>query len=179
MVKKAIAIGLFLLITVLYINNLTRDIYAGDAGDLVTAGYLLGVAHPPGYPLFSLLGYFFSHLPLPLPVVSRVGLISVVASLLALIVFLRYCMFITNSLFIAVLTTAVMAFSYLFWLMAELPEGLALNNLFTVLILYLATRFYYTKQPKYQFLLFLMIGLSMTHQFYIATIFPAVFFIII
>jgi len=73
----------FSFIGIIYFHNLTRDIYGGDIGDLVTSAYVFGVAHPPGYPLFSLIGYIFSHLPIALPVVSKVGLISVFSSLAA------------------------------------------------------------------------------------------------
>src|SRR3989344_8286706 len=50
----------FLSVSLLYLKNLTRDIYAGDLGDLVTAAYVFGVPHPPGYALFTLLGSILS-----------------------------------------------------------------------------------------------------------------------
>src|SRR5690242_6510647 len=36
---------------------------AGDSGELITSAYVLGISHPPGYPLYMLLGYVVSHLP--------------------------------------------------------------------------------------------------------------------
>lgn len=36
---------------------------ATDGGELITASYTLGVAHPPGYPTYILLGKLFSLLP--------------------------------------------------------------------------------------------------------------------
>ena len=36
---------------------------SADSGELVTAAYYLGVAHPTGYPAYVLLGWLFSHLP--------------------------------------------------------------------------------------------------------------------
>ncbi len=31
-----------------------------DSGDMITSAYTLGIAHPPGYPLYVLLGKFFT-----------------------------------------------------------------------------------------------------------------------
>src|SRR3989338_662013 len=103
MLKKLIVIIFFLIIALIYLHNLTRDIYSGDIGDLVTAAYVGGVAHPPGYPLFSLLGFILSHLPFPLPVVSRVGLISVFSSLAGLIIYYNFANKVTKSIFLSLL----------------------------------------------------------------------------
>lgn len=177
--KKSVVFLFFTIIGVVYLHNLTRDVYSGDIGDLVTAAYVFGVAHPPGYPLFSLIGYFFSHLPIPLPVVSRVGLISVFSSLAGLIIYYKFASKVTKSLFLSLLSTSILAFSYLFWLTAEIPEGLGLNNFFVIVILYLAIRFYEKKKARDLYLLALFIGLSMTHQLFIVTLFPAVLVLIV
>ncbi len=128
-------------IGILYLHNLTRDIYSGDIGDLVTASYVFGVAHPPGYPLFTFLGGILAHLPLPMPVVSRVALLSVFASLGALALYFRFSVKVTKNLFLSLLSTSILAFSYLFWLHAEIPEAFELNNLFAVAMLYLTYLF--------------------------------------
>lgn len=179
MLKKIIVILFFLSTAILYLHNLTRDIYSGDIGDLVTSAYVFGVAHPPGYPLFSLLGYILSHLPLPLPVVSKVGLISVIASFGGLIIFYKFARKITNSVFLSLLSTSILAFSYLFWLSAEIPEGLALNNFFAIVILYLSIRFYEMKKISYLYISAFFIGLSLTNQLHIVTLLPAVFILIV
>ncbi len=35
-----------------------------DSGDLVTAAFVLGIPHPPGYPLYTLIAFFFARNPL-------------------------------------------------------------------------------------------------------------------
>lgn len=40
----------------LYVSTLCPTVPAGDSGELITACHTLGVAHPPGYPLFTLIG---------------------------------------------------------------------------------------------------------------------------
>ena len=179
LINKALVVIFFSAIGVLYLHNLTRDVYSGDIGDLVTATYVFGVAHPPGYPLFSLIGFILSHLPIPLPVVSRVGLISVFSSLAGLIIYYKFSMKVTKSMFISLLSTSILAFSYFFWLTAEIPEGLGLNNFFVIVILYLSIQFYEKKKARYLYLLALFTGLSLTHQLFILTLFPAVFILVI
>jgi hypothetical protein len=72
----------------LYLFTAARDIVVGDSPDLITAAVVLGVPHPPGYPLFTLLGHLFSLLPLG-AIPFRVNLVSVVCdALTAGIVFL-------------------------------------------------------------------------------------------
>src|SRR5437870_9716147 len=72
----------------LYFLTAARDIVVGDTPELIRAAATLGVAHPPGYPLFTLLGHFFSVLPLG-PVPFRVNLLSVICDALAVgIIFL-------------------------------------------------------------------------------------------
>ncbi len=60
-----------------YLITLCPTIYVGDSGELVTAAAELGVAHPPGYPLYMLLGRLFSLLPVG-EVALRLNLLSAV-----------------------------------------------------------------------------------------------------
>lgn len=58
-----------------YLLTYARHVTLVDSGELITASAVLGVAHPPGFPLYTLLGYLFSKLPLG-SVASRVTLMS-------------------------------------------------------------------------------------------------------
>src|SRR5262245_44498791 len=53
---------------VIYVGTAARDVVVGDTTELITAAVTLGVAHAPGYPLFTMLGHLASLIPLgPLP----------------------------------------------------------------------------------------------------------------
>lgn len=54
----------FLLAFAFYLAGLNPTFYADDSPETVTACVLLGIPHPPGYPLHTLLGHFFSQIPL-------------------------------------------------------------------------------------------------------------------
>ncbi len=58
-----------------YLLTYARQVTLVDSGELITTSAMLGVAHPPGFPLYTLLGYLFSKLPLG-SVASRVTLMS-------------------------------------------------------------------------------------------------------
>ncbi|OGK17162.1 hypothetical protein A2774_02060 [Candidatus Roizmanbacteria bacterium RIFCSPHIGHO2_01_FULL_39_12c] len=179
MIKKLIVILFFLTVFSIYLHNLTRDIYSGDVGDLVTAAVTGGVAHPPGYPLFTFLGNILSRLPIPLPPVSKVGLISVFASLFGLILIYKFSLKVTKSIFLALLTTSILAFSYLYWLHAEIPEVFALNNFFIIAILYFAIRYYESKKLKDLHIVSFLSGLSLAHHQTILLLLPAIGLLII
>src|SRR5437763_12485664 len=67
---------------ILYGMSAARDIVVGDTPELVTAAIKLGVAHPPGYPLFTMLGHLFGLLPAgPMP--FRLDLLAVVCGAVA------------------------------------------------------------------------------------------------
>jgi hypothetical protein len=58
-----IPIVLFAVLLTIYYETLQPSVPGGDAGELITEAYQLGLPHPPGYPLHTLLGYAFSHSP--------------------------------------------------------------------------------------------------------------------
>ena len=59
----------------LYVKTLAPTVSFFDSGELISAAATLGVAHPPGYPLYVLLGWLFS--PLPVGVAAyRLNLMS-------------------------------------------------------------------------------------------------------
>ena len=47
--------AIFLATTTVYIRTCSPTVTGGDNGELITAAYVLGVAHPPGYPLWTML----------------------------------------------------------------------------------------------------------------------------
>lgn len=69
----------------LYLLTLCPTVYLGDAGELTVAGMQLGIPHPPGYPLSTLLMYFNMKI---LPMASfafRANMMSALASIFAVL----------------------------------------------------------------------------------------------
>ncbi|MGE5498138.1 MAG: protein O-mannosyl-transferase family, partial [Syntrophothermus sp.] len=53
-----------LLVFIIYLISMAPSVVEIDAGELAAVQATLGIAHPTGYPLFTMLGYIFLKLPL-------------------------------------------------------------------------------------------------------------------
>ena len=71
---------------VIYILTMHPSVGFVDSGELAAAVYTFGVPHPTGYPLFLLIGYIVSHLPLGGSVIYRLNMLSAIESIAAVIV---------------------------------------------------------------------------------------------
>lgn len=178
MKKSSFAVTVIILAgLLLYLANQTKSIYGGDGGDLVTAALVGGIPHPPGYPLYTFLGFLLTRISLFTPA-YRVGFLSSISSILTLIVFFMILKLFVKNQLIALVTVLTLGTTYLFWLYSIVPEVFALNNLFTVLLIYLFINFLKKKNIKYLYLWFLVFGLGLTHHHTILLILPAsVYFI--
>jgi hypothetical protein len=76
---------LFLLAFQLALWGLNPSFYMDDSPEIITAAASLGIAHPPGYPLYTLLGRILSLLPLG-PLCLRVNLLSALVGALSCLV---------------------------------------------------------------------------------------------
>lgn len=161
-----------------YLHNVTQDIYGGDSGDLVTAAVTMGVAHPPGYPLYTMLGYAITHLGLSIPAVTSVALISVVSAVLTLFVLYRICLLVTQAKVISFLAVSILSFSYLFWLYAELAEVFMLHLLLATSLLFFLLLFSKTFAYRYLYGAVLLLGLGMAnhHTIVLFTFFSPILF---
>lgn len=77
LVQAALALAILVPLAV-YVRTLARSVTFIDGGELAAAAAVLGIAHPPGYPLFTVLGHLFSLVPIG-SIFSRVALLSAVA----------------------------------------------------------------------------------------------------
>jgi len=65
----------FMVIFVVYFWSAPRTVVLEDDGIFILAAYFNGIAHPPGYPLYTLLGHLATYLPFG-SVAFRVHLLS-------------------------------------------------------------------------------------------------------
>jgi hypothetical protein len=59
-----IATVLFVGSLLLYVSTMAPSVVPGDSVEFQFVPYILGIAHPPGYALYILLGKLFTFLPL-------------------------------------------------------------------------------------------------------------------
>ena len=73
--------GLVMLVTqVVYLQTMTLTCPFWDSGEFIATSYILGIPHPPGTPLYVLIGRFFTLLPLFPQIATRVNWLSALAS---------------------------------------------------------------------------------------------------
>jgi len=114
--------------------------------------YTLGIAHPPGYPLYILIGKIFINLIPFGNIAFRLNVFSALCSsitvyLIAMIfskiinsekfVFNKYSITKTNFYIVSYFPALLLAFSYLQWYLSLVSEMYTFNTFFTVLIFYL------------------------------------------
>ena len=63
---------------VFYLFTIAPSVIQIDTGELAAVQCTLGIAHPTGYPLFTIMGYFFSLIPLPLTKIFQLNLLAAI-----------------------------------------------------------------------------------------------------
>ena len=180
-INRTLSAVLFLAAEILYLRTMAPTFSFWDCGEFIATAYTLGIPHPPGAPLFLLLGRFFSMIPFFSDTGARVNLISTLAS--AATIMLTYL--ITVRLIIlyrksepdlwdsaekisayggAVIGALALALSDSFWFNAVEAEVYALSSLFTAVVVWLILR-WHEEEPepgheRWLLLVMYVIGLS-------------------
>lgn len=152
LIHRIVAACVFLISLVQLLLTMQPSVPFWDPGELSAAAYMLEVPHPPGGPLFSLVGHVFFMIPFPGDIGLRMNLISVISSAISvLLVYLIAVKLIRNytrkdpqSLLEAVGTYGAAAigalaysFSDSFWFSAVEANYFAAATLLYTLIVYL------------------------------------------
>lgn len=143
-IRLSICLGVLCL--AVYGRTLAPTLAGGDSGELTTAAYTLGVAHPPGYPLYTLLGKAFSLLPYG-SIAWRLNLFSAVCNTAAVVVLLWTVWRWSGDALAGFTAAAMFAFSPLAWRYALVAEVFALNTFLVCCLLYGAVAFLHTQRP--------------------------------
>lgn len=138
-----------------YLRTMCPTVDFIDAGELATVTITLGIAHPTGYPLFTLIGWLFAHLPLGLRPIRQLNLMAAVFCALALFVFFRFLVFFLREHLVkrgpgagrinlqilapAAAGTLALAFSETFWSQAVAIEVYPLHVFLLAVNLFLFT----------------------------------------
>ncbi len=140
-------LALFLFVTALavYVRTLAPSITwlndAADSGDLVTAAFTLGVPHPTGYPLYTLIAAGFARLPLGEPAhgVALFSALAAAGAVVGVYIAARALMPANVRADVSMLAAAsaalMLAFAPLFWAQANVAETYALNALIVAALL--------------------------------------------
>ena len=155
----------------LYVATLAPDVMAADSGELQVVAAQLGVAHPPGFPLYVMVAHLFTR---ALPFVSpayAVNLFSAVTSALTVGVVYLSAARLTGRHLPGLAAAVALATATTFWSQATTANVRSLTGLFAALILYALIRFreaaVYGDRPaadRWLLLTALFMGFGLTHH---------------
>ncbi|MFN2185792.1 MAG: protein O-mannosyl-transferase family, partial [Anaerolineae bacterium] len=136
-----LVVGLFAASLALYVQTLAPSVAAlfDDSLEFPLVSYRLGIAHPTGYPLYTLLGKLYTLLPWH-DVAWRVNLLSAVAGALTVALVYLVARQLGARRLPALLGAAALAASPVFWSQAVVAEVYTLTGAFIALLLWLALR---------------------------------------
>lgn len=167
-----------LCVFVIYLFLQSKSIYGGDAGDLVSASYVWGTPHPSGYPLYTLLSAIFIRLIPYSTIAWRVSLVSSIFASLSVYILYQIILNIFSKRILALIGSLLLAFCYPFFLYSAVPEVFTLSAFFILIIFYLALKLREKFSRRNFLVLFLLIGLSLTHHQMVVFIFPSLILIL-
>jgi hypothetical protein len=166
------ALGIFLACLALYGPTLSPSVVPADNGELQMVAHVLGVSHRTGYPLFLLLGWIVTHLPLGSDVAFRLTLFSLFNAAAAMALFYLLLRELDVRRAVAVLSTFLLASAPRLWMHATAAEVYSLSVLFLVLGSWLLLRWGKGKLPLWG--VTLAFGFALTHHISIRLVGPAV-----
>lgn len=148
--NKVTGAAVFLFAFITYFMTMAQSVSFWDCGEFIACSYKLAVPHPPGAPLFLLVGRIFTLIPIFGDIAARVNLISVLSSAFTVLFlylsivhlvreyfknkegFNKYIPFVSG-----VVGSLSFAFSTSFWFNAVESEVYAPSMLFTGLVVWL------------------------------------------
>ncbi|MBU1598794.1 DUF2723 domain-containing protein, partial [bacterium] len=153
-----------------YLYTLTPTVGFHDSGELITVAYTLGIAHPPGYPLYTLFGKVFITL-IPIGNIAyRMNMESALFASLACLMTYFITLKLTAKIIPSIVTALILAFSATFWEQAVIAEKYTLNAFFFTLLIFILLKWQESiRNPRFAirnlYLFSFLLGLSFCHHF--------------
>lgn len=155
----------------LYLRTLPPTFTGEDSGELIAAAYTLGIPHPPGYPIWTMLAKAFTFIPFG-SVAWRVNFMSAffaaaacgLTSLLAL----KLC----GRILPAMAAGLALAASYEFWEQAIIAEVYTLNAFFVALCFVLLLDWYEKRKDSRLYAFAAVFGLGLCNHNTVALLGP-------
>jgi hypothetical protein len=155
----------------LYVLTLAPDVLAADGGELQVVAAQLGVAHPPGFPLYVMLAHLMTRLVPNLSPAYAVNLFSAITSALAVGVVYLSGLQITRQPLPAVVAAIALGSATTYWSQATTANVRSLTGLFAALIVYVLVLFRIATSKKntkvadrWLVMTALLMGFGLTHH---------------
>ncbi len=179
------AITLWVIIFSVYLKTLAPTVGFIDSGELSTVALTLGIAHPTGYPLFTLLCKVFTMLPISGDEIVRLNIFSALLTSTAAVIFFFFIIELLkifkkekkdSILTASFLSTLILAFSKTFWTQAVSIEVYSLHLLLISTVLFLFVKAINTNHKKMWIVFAFLVGLSFTNHLTTILLAPALLY---
>lgn len=139
---------LFLITFGIYLSTMAPTVSFWDTGEFIATSYILGIPHPPGSPLFLLIGKLFTLIPISSDIAFRMNIFSPLISAATISVLFLICnQFIDRldskdnvkhfKMWSSVVASLTFAFTHSHWFNAVETEVYAFSGFMTALVVYL------------------------------------------
>lgn len=177
-INTIVAILILIITTIVYTLTVAPTVSFWDCGEFIATSFRMSVPHPPGAPLFLLVGRVFSLVPFVQDIALRINMISVFSS--AITIMLLYLVIVhlvrewkgklesqedwLLAMGSGVIGSLTFAFTHSFWFNSAEAEVYAGSMLFTALLIWLslvwAEKCNEPGNEKYLLMISYMIGLA-------------------
>jgi len=163
--RRWLPLFVFLCAFALYLRTLAPSVAKlfDDSLEFQLVGYKLAIAHPTGYPLYTLLLKLFTLLPVG-DIAYRANLSSAVLGALAVALVYRIVLKLTGAVVPSVAAAAALAVSPVFWSQAVIAEVYALNAVLIAAAMLVLLSRPAPRGSQDLTLLALLAGLMLTHH---------------
>lgn len=155
---------LYIAVEILFLQLQGRFIFGGDSAEYSTIARVWGIAHPPGYPLYSFLANIINRV-VPLGTTPwRVAFLSSIPTVITAYMIYRILRLLKLHPFIAFLTSQLYLFLFPIWLYALVPEVFALHTMFVSCITFLLLLYSKDNKKIYLLVAAFLCGLCVSHH---------------
>ena len=146
--ENLIAGILFLVTFAIYFSTMAPTVSFWDTGEFIATSHILGIPHPPGSPLFLLIGKLFTLIPISADIAFRMNIFSPLISAATISLLFLICnQFIDRldskddvnhfKMWSSLTASLTFAFTHSHWFNAVETEVYALSGFMTALVVYL------------------------------------------
>jgi hypothetical protein len=165
-----------LVVFAVYLITASPAVTEFDSGELAAVQATLGIAHPPGYPLFTIIGFLFLKIPLAVTPIFQLHILSIIWSTLSVVFFVLTAKLILEEIgefksssseksveaslelldkfpegskYIAVVAAGlIFSFSKILWTQSREVEVYSLEMLVGILIIYFSFKAFFSEKTS-------------------------------
>ena len=165
-----ISITLAICVFAIYLFSICPTVYLIDSGELAAVSYTLGIAHPTGYPLYTIISYFFAHLPGE--PIFNLNLLSALFTVCAAVFLYILAHSIMKDKIAALIPVAIFSFAPTIWRISVTNEVYPLTALLSIMIFYVLYRL---RNIRHFYFIMFLFGLAFTNHIIVFSLAGPVF----